>query len=107
MLQQTHRAARRAVRRRRSRRPSCEHSECSGGQSAVGSHAAELEACERREGRRLEDDGAAGGERRGNLNHRLHQRIVPRRDAADDARWCGHDAGGEGSVRQSDGLLRA
>ena len=34
--------------------------------------------------RRLEDDGVAGGERRGDLPDRHHHRVVPRRDLADD-----------------------
>ena len=34
---------------------------------------------------RLEDDGVARGERRGDLPHRHHHRVVPRRHLADDA----------------------
>ena len=43
------------------------------------------EGRQRRDLRRLEHDGAAGGERRGDLGDDLVQRVVPRRDRADDA----------------------
>ena len=45
----------------------------------------EHERAERRELRRLQHHGAAGGQRRRDLRDDLVQRIVPRRHAADDA----------------------
>ena len=45
----------------------------------------EHERAERRHLRRLQHDRAAGGERRRDLADHLVQRVVPRRDAADDA----------------------
>ena len=51
---------------------------------------------QRRGGRRgvarLEDDGVAGGQRRGDLPDHHHQRVVPRRHLADDADRLAADA---------------
>ena len=47
--------------------------------------ARELQRRQRRLLGRLEDDGVAAGERRRELPRRHHQRVVPRRDRADDA----------------------
>ena len=57
----------------------------------------ELGEEQRRLGRRvggLEDDGVARGERRGDLPHRHHHRVVPRRHLADDPdRLAAHEGG--------------
>ena len=47
----------------------------------IGQH----QRAQRRQLRRLQHDGAAGGERRGHLRHNLMEWVVPRRDAADHA----------------------
>ena len=51
----------------------------------------EDERGQRRDLARLEDDRAAGGERRRDFRCDLVQRIIPRRDAADDADRFVHD----------------
>ena len=51
----------------------------------------EHERVERRDLARLEHDGAAGGERRRDLVRDLVQRVVPRRDRADDPDRLAHD----------------
>ena len=51
----------------------------------LGGRLGELEGRQRRRRRRLEHDRVAGGQRRADLPDRHHQRVVPRRDLADDA----------------------
>ena len=55
-----------------------------GGQD-VGGELGELDRRHGRRRRRLEDDRVAGRQRRADLPDRHHQRVVPRRDLADDA----------------------
>ena len=65
--------------------------EDAGGKTDLVRRVREHQRAERRQLRRLEDDGAAGGESRRDLRDHLMQRIVPRRDAADDADGLLHD----------------
>src|SRR4051795_1256920 len=51
----------------------------------LGRELGQLQRRHRGRRRRLEDDRAAGRERRADLPHRHHQRVVPRRDLARDA----------------------
>ena len=65
--------------------------EHAGRQPDVVDDLGEDERVERRDLARLEHDGAAGGQRVGDLGRDLVQRVVPRRDAADDADRLPHD----------------
>ena len=55
------------------------------GNPASSAHSREAQGRQRRVLGRLQDDAAAGGQRRADLPHRHHQREVPRDDRADDA----------------------
>ena len=60
----------------------------------LGDERRELQRRERRHLRRLQHHRVAGHQRRADLPHRHHQRIVPRRDRADDAdRVAAHHRG--------------
>ena len=59
--------------------------EHAGGQADLVDDLGEDERVERRHLARLEHDGAAGGERGADLADDLVERVVPRRDRADDA----------------------
>ena len=65
--------------------------EHAGGQADVVDDLGEDEGVERRDLAGLEHDGAAGGHGVGDLGGDLVQRVVPRRDAADDADRLAHD----------------
>ena len=67
------------------------HVEHPGGQADLSGRLGEDEGAERRQLGRLEHHRAAGGERRRDLADHLVQRVVPRRDAADDADRLLHD----------------
>ena len=62
-----------------------------GGKADLDRGVGQQVAVERRHLRRLEHHRAAGGDRRRDLRHDLVQRIVPRRDHADDAERLAHD----------------
>ncbi len=62
-----------------------------GGQADLVDDVGQDEGVDRRHLARLEDDGAARGQCRGDLEHDLVQRVVPRRDGADDADGLVHD----------------
>jgi hypothetical protein len=61
------------------------------GQAGVVDDLGEDVGVERRDLRRLQHDGAAGGEGVGDLRRDLVQRVVPRRDGADDTDRLLHD----------------
>ena len=65
--------------------------EAAGGQAGLLEDLGEDERVQRRDLAGLDDDRAAGGERRRDLRADLVQRVVPRRDAADDADRLAHD----------------
>ena len=52
------------------------------GRQELGGHLAQFERGDRRGRGGLEHDRVSGGERRTDLPHRHHQRVVPRRDLA-------------------------
>src|SRR5436190_5294131 len=59
----------------------------------LGGDLGELDGRDRRRRGRLQDDRVAGGERRADLPDGHHQRVVPRRDLADDADRLAADPG--------------
>ena len=61
----------------------------------LGDERGELQRRQRRHLRRLQHHRVAGHQRRADLPHRHHQRIVPRRDRADDADRVAADHRGE------------
>ena len=65
--------------------------EHAGGQPDLVDDLGQDERVDRRHLAGLEHDGVAGGERRRHLQGDLVQRVVPRRDAADDADGLAHD----------------
>ena len=65
--------------------------EHAGGQADLVDDLGEDEGVERGDLARLQHDGAAGGERGRDLRGDLVERVVPRRDAADDADGLAHD----------------
>ena len=83
------------VRRRSPHRPTGPYAgdevEDAGRQADLVDGVGEDERAQRRDLARLQHDGAAGGERRRDLRGDLVQRVVPRRDRADDADRLAHD----------------
>ena len=73
--------------------------EHAGGQAGVVDDLGEDEGVERGDLAGLEHDGAAGGHGVGDLGGDLVERVVPRRDAADDAdRLLDHEAVADGGL---------